>query len=67
MNLNLLVKLFLILFLFLLSLIGYTQNLKPKDSLSYSLNEVVVAQKNKRLLNETSICRKKYGRAFRSG
>ncbi|SHM92093.1 outer membrane beta-barrel family protein [Flavobacterium chilense] len=51
MNLNLLVKLFLILFLFLLSLIGYAQNETPKDSLSHSLNEVVVAQNKKTFTN----------------
>jgi len=51
MNLNLLVKLFLILFLFLLSLAGYAQNKTPKDTLTNALNEVVVAQNKKRFTN----------------
>ncbi|MFH6990379.1 TonB-dependent receptor domain-containing protein [Flavobacterium collinsii] len=51
MNINLLVKLFLILFLFLLSLEGYTQNETPKDSLSNALNEVVIVQDKKTFTN----------------
>ncbi|MFW0738239.1 TonB-dependent receptor domain-containing protein [Flavobacterium sp. T12S277] len=47
MNINLLVKLFLFLFLFLLSLAGYAQNETPKDSLSNTLNEVVIARQKK--------------------
>ncbi|WP_256370409.1 TonB-dependent receptor [Flavobacterium sp. KBS0721] len=44
-------KLFLILFLFLLSLFGYSQNETPKDSISNTLNEVVVAQNKKTFTN----------------
>ena len=44
-------KLFLILFLFLLSLFGYAQNETPKDSISNTLNEVVVAQNKKTFTN----------------
>ncbi|WP_264524540.1 TonB-dependent receptor domain-containing protein [Flavobacterium sp. N502536] len=47
MNINLLVKLFLFLFLYLLSLAGYAQNETPKDSLSNTLNEVVIARQIK--------------------
>ncbi|WP_291286894.1 TonB-dependent receptor [Flavobacterium sp.] len=47
MNINLLVKLFLFLFLYLLSLAGYAQNETPKDSLSNTLNEVVIARQKK--------------------
>ncbi|OXB23982.1 TonB-dependent receptor [Flavobacterium tructae] len=51
MNINLLVKLFLILFLFLFSLAGYAQSETPKDSLSNTLNEVVIAQNKKTFIN----------------
>ncbi|MFH6995856.1 TonB-dependent receptor domain-containing protein [Flavobacterium sp. FlaQc-48] len=51
MNLNLLVKLFLILFLLLLSLTGYAQTETRRDSLSNKLNEVVVTQNKKTFTN----------------
>ena len=51
MNAYLPLKLFLILFLFLLSLFGYAQNETPKDSISNTLNEVVVAQNKKTFTN----------------
>jgi len=51
MNPNLPLKLFLILFFFLLSLLGYAQNETPKDSISTQLNEVVVAQNKKPFTN----------------
>ncbi|XDZ56246.1 TonB-dependent receptor [Flavobacterium tructae] len=42
MNINLLVKLFLILFLFLFSLLGYAQSETPKPFLKRSLKIGVV-------------------------
>ena len=51
MNSYLPLKLFLILFLFLLSLFGYAQNETPKDSISNKLNEVVVSQNKKTFTN----------------
>jgi hypothetical protein len=51
MNINFLVKLFLVLFLFLLSLAGYAQNETPKDSISNKLNEVVISQNKKTFTN----------------
>lgn len=53
MNLYLPLKLFLILFFFLLSLIGYAQNKTPKDSISNHLNEVVITQ-NKKIFTNTN-------------
>jgi len=51
MNLYLPLKIFLILFFFLLSLFGYAQNKTPKDSISNKLNEVVVSQNKKTFTN----------------
>ena len=51
MNLYLPLKIFLILFFFLLSLFGYAQNKTPKDSISNKLNEVVVTQNKKTFTN----------------
>lgn len=44
-------KIFVILFFFLLSLFGYAQNETPKDSISNTLREVVVAQNKKTFTN----------------
>lgn len=44
-------KIFVILFFFLLSLFGYAQNETPKDSISNTLKEVVVAQNKKTFTN----------------
>lgn len=44
-------KIFVILFFFLLSLSGYAQNETPKDSISNTLKEVVVAQNKKTFTN----------------
>ncbi|MBS7231213.1 TonB-dependent receptor [Flavobacterium psychroterrae] len=51
MNLYLPLKLFLILLFFLISLMGYSQNETPKDSISNKLNEVVVNQNKKTFTN----------------
>jgi hypothetical protein len=51
MNLYLPLKLFLILFFFLLSLFGYAQNETLKDSLSNKLNEVIISQNKKTFTN----------------
>lgn len=44
-------KIFVILFFFLLSLFGYAQSETPKDSISNTLKEVVVAQNKKTFTN----------------
>ncbi|MBF4487894.1 outer membrane beta-barrel family protein [Flavobacterium sp. CSZ] len=51
MNPSLPLKLFVLLFFFLLSLFGYAQNETPKDSISNKLNEVAVSQNKKTFTN----------------
>jgi hypothetical protein len=52
MNIYLLFKIFIIVYLFLFSLIGEAQNETPKDSISKELKEVVVIQNKKTFTNQ---------------
>ncbi|MBE8728168.1 outer membrane beta-barrel family protein [Flavobacterium hungaricum] len=51
MNSNLLLKIFIIIYLFLFSLIANAQNETPKDSISKELQEVIVKQHKKAFTN----------------
>lgn len=51
MNIFLPLKIFIIIFLFLFSLIGNAQNETPKDSISKELKEVVITQNKKAFTN----------------
>lgn len=52
MNVFMPLKLFIILLLFCFSLLGNAQSIKPKDSISNNLNEVIIIQNKKTFSNQ---------------